>query len=321
MKGKIIWLMLMCNFSYAISTEDMVRNSHSGAVNLIQNNHAEKYVPNYSESSAIQTGNDFASIDDATLKNNANTKIIDANTSKDSSATSTIVKTSKRKTLDTFNESSMFQEAKKIYNTPLLKEITKDCRETINEPEDHYTKHTVLEERSDIVYEEQICEKPGDIVQCERELKLECEKFVDRSAAGIKNVTGNLSINWNENTGILTANTGWQGRVRCHTYNYYINFDVDNKDHIKEFRLTNVAEDDHIHISVNDKEVFSAPGGYRCELNAVRHQAPNLDLLSYLHNGQNKIGIALIVGGLGIGEITIKVRAEKPYCEQFKEGV
>ena len=316
------------SYGVEINLELLASAGNSNAINAIQNDKAEKFIPKYSTNSANQVGSDFAGMDDGALKAKADQEILEAKASKTPTPASTIVQTSERQMLDNFEQTKIFEKAKEVYADPakkLAEIVSKDCKETINEQKDPYTRETSTEEKTDIEYEEKTCEKPNNAINCERNLEVKCEVSQPCEKVGIKNVKGNLYINWNANTGVLIASTGGKGRHGCVYYNYHIDFEVEDKKRIKEFTLTNVAEDDYLQVKINGTSVFVGPWGGTvlnanpCELNAMRYQTPNTDLIPYLSDGNNKIEIVLVVDGLGSGSVQFKISANPKCCAKFKE--
>lgn len=296
------------------SIETVVNSSlsHSKGVFSKSADELGQHIPKYEPGIESKTAREFASINDADLNQKGQDAI---------EKTPIISDVIKKNPLPNYENLKLFKRAESIYADPaaMLEKLLEDCSEKINTPDNQYTKSRIKKDSIKTIEEQKSCERPADNLFCEKTLKVECEVPQPCDLVGIKNVTGNISIDWNSETGILTASSGWKGRHSCHTYNYYINFEIEDKKRIKEFKLTNVTEDDHIQIKVNDTAVYTFPGGGPCELGAVRSQAPNVDLTSYLKDGQNQIQIVLTVGGYGLCTATFKVSAEKKCCDKFKD--
>lgn len=162
-----------------------------------------------------------------------------------------------------------------------------------------------------------------------------CRKSSECDAVGIENVKGR-NVDWNVASGKLvltfesqrTPEVKRKNKSNCRFYDYQITFDLEDKERMKEFKVDQTDEDDHLQIKINGQIVFTAPspafssyfitrpdGRWSCEMGRTSHQNPNLDLLPYLVKGINTIDVIHAVSRAGGGSVKMQVRAEKKCCK------
>ena len=196
MRNRIFFIVILiwaCNIGYAIDAdlESFVRGSHSSAKNL-----ASEKMPNYSKASTNQAVNQFGHLDDAQLKSHGDSK-------KSEMQNSDLMKTMTRRPLDNLENHTMFKKADRVQedldkdSTALLKTLGKDCSKQINEAKNHYTKHTIQENKVDTDYEEIVCEKPTNDVTCERTLNVQCDAVEECEMGGIVKGSLDTGMDWN----------------------------------------------------------------------------------------------------------------------------
>ena len=148
---------------------------------------------------------------------------------------------------------------------------------------------------------------------------------------------------WFDNGELLMGKqdyAGWGGF--CTSYDRKATFELINIDKIKEFTLIHVRFDDYIEIDVNGQRVFAGPDGgatkaevvqgknffgssllddgtgqlKSCERSTDWHRQPNINLIPYLHEGQNTIRFKVVTTGTGTG--SLKIRAKQICCVDWE---
>lgn len=346
---KAILLIMLYNFipSYG-DVEFLARNGNSDAINAIQNDKAEKFIPNYSVSAANQAGNEFDGMDDGALKAKADQRIVEAKTSKTATPTATVVQTSERPVLDNFEQTQIFEKANEVYADPakkLAEIVSKDCRETINDSTDPYTREMYTEEKTDIEYEEKVCEKPTDNVVCERSLEVKCEATQECEMGGIVQGSLDTGMEWNYTyprlrlgtVGVYYFNCGHA----CHKETRFAKFKIQNKDAIRSFRLKKLFLNNLLMIKFNGVTVYNSLGGDRleianiydpgsyinagngrsghCLINAGRKTADDvdIDLFPHLVEGENTIDMELVYSFYG--HIHFEIEARQQCCTKLSD--
>lgn len=131
-------------------------------------------------------------------------------------------------------------------------------------------------------------------------------------------------VGWNAHTlqfRVSQYREGWS----CGSYAGTLQFFVDDLSKIQQFLLIGGRYDDHIRISVNDVQVANEPtkgtklvqfsemhvdiGHERpihCEGGSTNHLG-NYDLKPYLKQGVNTLKIEVVIGGVGLGEVDLRV--------------
>jgi hypothetical protein len=346
----MLLILTLTGLSYAIdsSFESFVQSGHAASANLAQDDNATKSVPQYSSQSASQVGNNFAVIDDEALKKTANQKILSAHASQDTSAETIIVQSFDRKEIDNFEKQDAFEKAEKILEDPisLLKQITEqDCHERLNTSQNHYTKHTLQEEKTDIDYEERVCEKPTDNVTCERTLDVKCDAMEECEMGGIVKGSLDTGMEWdytypNLRLGTVGTYYFYCGQA-CRKETRFANFKVQNKDAISSFRIKKLFLNNLLMIKLNGTTVYNSLGGDRleianindsrshidaglgksghCEINAGRQIADyvDIDLLPYLKEGENRIDMELVYSFYG--HIHFEIEARQQCCTKLAD--
>ena len=204
------------------------------------------------------------------------------------------------------------------------------------------------EQQKNTEYDQLFCEEPRNNYSCNDSVQLKC---TTPSATPMqpKNFRSTLPINFNPYTKELTFGWNVNGVLnggRGQVFDYSIDFNVPDKDKINQFQLMNIGWDDHVRITVNNQPIFIGPfGGDRMvflhspshsffrpyhrvildgsgrsepsELHGWRTASPNLDIRPYLNNGDNKIHVRVVVGG--VGGIWVRFLANFKNCDAWSE--
>lgn len=185
--------------------------------------------------------------------------------------------------------------------------------------------------------------------ECDRKLKVECQRSEDCDAHGIVLKTISSDMKWVYKYPELTlgtiADNYWTGN--CQKYDRTTTFEIKNTRAIDEFKIIEVGYDDHMRVEVNGHQVFIGPNdgnklvvenvlerniyGYEyyvpkvntgksivdCELYISRKDSKNIDIKPYLKEGVNTIRIEVLVSGAGEG--WIKIRTKQHCCKGWTE--
>ena len=159
-------------------------------------------------------------------------------------------------------------------------------------------------------------------------VSIKCKQQSDCDKGGIisASVTSDMKFEYTKpDLTIGTIADGYWGGI-CQTYDRVTEFEIKNKDKVKEFMLTEVGFDDHIWITLNGDTIYVGPyGGEKvevvnwrvengksrlaCELKTNWHFGNlNIDLRSKLKEGKNTLFMRVIVSGNGEGWMKIKAR-------------
>jgi hypothetical protein len=132
-------------------------------------------------------------------------------------------------------------------------------------------------------------------------------------------------------------------RKRCGLIDKELNFEIKDKENIRDFVVTNIQYSDWIRISVNGVQVHNDTGGNgsfwrerswhggygeftdlysgsvvrTCNTKRFYNTSPNVDLVPYLRDGNNTIRIELAFGNRG--QLYLELRATQYCCSRWKE--
>ncbi len=227
-----------------------------------------------------------------------------------------------------------------------LKEFGVDCKTVKGDKriEPEYFLQTKITQHKDTIYNQTFCEELRNKYSCTNSLSLRCISPTTDPLTASDFTGTTLPVNFDSTSGILTF--GWNKNFTMHggagkQYNHKITFKLTNKDGVAEFKLKDVGWDDHLRVTINDHQIFLAPvshgnkleliksrwfyrvkvddsgNTYNPEYNRWHRRTPNIDLKPYLKNGQNTIGITLIVGGMG--GLWLKFKASFKKCNSWQE--
>jgi hypothetical protein len=215
-------------------------------------------------------------------------------------------------------------------------------------------KHTVTVKDTRVVEETKKCDEPVPArYNCQRDLSLKCEKTGECDAGGI--VKGELSANvsYKESYPIIKIGTIDKVRLsrKCGLMNKRVNFKIKNKHLITEFKLGKVDYSDYIRISLNGTQVLNTTGGKGAfKREHTRHSIlrrydestfhefdnlisgnviktcntkkwyklnPDIDLISYLKEGDNYLDIELAFGNAG--RLYMELVSRQHCCDKWIE--
>ncbi|WP_039459104.1 hypothetical protein [Candidatus Jidaibacter acanthamoebae] len=193
-----------------------------------------------------------------------------------------------------------------------------------------------------------LCNKKREVREklCSDVLKtLKCEKTGACDSGGIVLTSIASDMKWVYQNMVLTlgtiANNYWGGA--CVKYFRSTKFEVKNKNLIEEFRIIQVGYDDYMRVTINGVQVYIGPESgtqlevvtrpsrwwgqhklvntgtrdFACERNTNWQFNTNIDLKSYLKEGDNQIDIEVIVYGGGEGWVLIQ--AKQHCCTKWVE--
>ncbi len=197
------------------------------------------------------------------------------------------------------------------------------------DPKYHYECH----KKRDV--KEKICEDQITSIKCKASKECDLGGIVLNSVAS--------DMMFHNDRGILTIGTisdnYWRGH--CNLYDKTTTFKIKNLKAIKDFTIFNVGFDDYMEIFVNGVSVYAGPDGGKdlkvvwkkqkfwgqvpfvnnghidkqCERGKNWNFNVNINLISYLKEGENSIGIKVFVSGYGEG--WLKIRAKQNCCSQW----
>jgi len=333
----LIALFMSINVAGA-SIDDVVNSSLVQSQNVFSKSVDElgKHIPKYESGIESKTANEFASLNDADLKQKGQAAIAN---------TPVISETMKKDPLPNYENLDAFKRSEKVWSDPVtnLQNLFKECTEKANEQKNPYTKRSYKKLEKDVEEEIQTCEKPNQNIKCEKTLELKCDATVDCDGNGIivSSIKAN-DINWSYQNSHLhlgtLADNYWGGW--CTIYDRQVEFQIKNKHLISELKLIQVSYDDYLWIKVNDNTVYIGPyggtelqvvttgwrnrlvvsngqGTYGCDGGANQGGMLDIDLRSYLKEGANTIWTRTIVGGAG--EFYMQVKARQQCCSDVKE--
>lgn len=149
-------------------------------------------------------------------------------------------------------------------------------------------------------------ETEDDVRTCDKYIEPDC---VDGSK--LVNITGGSETSFNYP--YLQTNISWRGGHGCSKYYAHSNIYIKDASAIQAFKLLSVGWDDVIRIKLNGTVVFSngnVDAGW-CERGTVFHSSPNINLLPYLINGNNKLELAVGVAGMGFASAKYVLNYQK----------
>lgn len=260
----LFFLIIIRNSIYADTNEQMVveqMQQLQGSFGV--NNNAGEFL-GYSESEAMKTGENLDNLNDAELKNKAGQKMEAANMKKGSMAENITAAASNKRTLEGFENHSMFTKADEIFKDPItmLNKLTAvKCKKILGTSANHYTKKTITETKYDTEIEEQICEQPAGNIVCEKTLNLECE-----STQNCENKTISITSSSPELI-VMTSDLGWVMGLNKNTSRYYnqlhilrifIDFKVFGSERVNKLLFSKIRSKSPIRILLNGTEVFNS---------------------------------------------------------------
>lgn len=183
-----------------------------------------------------------------------------------------------------------------------------------------------------------LCNKVRDakIKTCNDQIvSIKCKDSYECDMGGIEPGSVASDVKFEHKGGILTIGTicdnCWSGA--CAVYDRNTSFRIKNLSLIKEFIIFKVGFDDYLRITINGHIVYVGPHGGnklevktlrdrifghqvvdfgtgtdRCELGTSWVRDVNIDLKSYLNEGENNLHIRVIVSGAGEGWLQIKAK-------------
>lgn len=206
--------------------------------------------------------------------------------------------------------------------------------------------HDQRGENNSVSYESVVCEELKNTYQCREYLEVKC---IDRELQDLtaqyfssdlpvrdNNIDKTVIIGWDNQKQIL----GGRGKI----FDYIVNFNIHDISQLIELKLLNVGFDDHLLLSINNKQIFMGPrfgnkieiisdhisGKYHnisidnsnrfypIEGNKWHFKAVNLDIKKYLNAQSNQMNIRLGVGGYGGIKLMLKGKISK--CIKWQEG-
>ena len=348
----LILLIFTAKSSFAASLEELIQSDLASKKTFIRDEAAEDAIPSYSRTGAEIKGEEIASKAEAALKAEADQKI--ASSKKDTAGEGIVATTMERQPLDGFEEHEMFTEADKIWSDPVaaMNEFD-DCKTRINNAENQYTKRTIKETKFDEIIEERICEKPAGNVVCEKTLSVGCEGeevcsfdkgddglFTSKSNRELMEVSGGLRLRYYDtilelgNEKEYTYDVGKHG---CVMKEFTAKFYIGKLDRVSHFTLTEVFENNLLHVEINGHVVYNGLGGHDlwissshtisaggnkngdCGINAghTSWKAAHFDILKngFLKEGENHMKIKLAVHWLG--HAGVRIDARKKCCSRL----
>lgn len=201
-------------------------------------------------------------------------------------------------------------------------------------------------ENNNASYESVVCEELKNTYQCREYLEVKC---IDRELQNLtaqyfssdlpvrdNNIDKTVIIGWDNQKQIL----GGRGKI----FDYIVNFNIHDIGQLIELKLLNVGFDDHLLLSINNKQIFMGPrvgnkieiiSGYissqyhlisidnsnkfySIEGNKWHFKVVNLDIKRYLNAQSNQMNIRLGVGGYGGIRLILKGKISK--CIKWEEN-
>lgn len=231
------------------------------------------------------------------------------------------------------------------------KRILQDCKNSPIDNNDPTLKtYKVMVEEIKTITDSKTCEETTIVENsCEKELKIRCEYNSLCNSGGIVLSSIDTDMKWeysNDHFILGTISDNYWGGY-CATYDRTTKFEIKNVDKIHEFKIVEEGFDDYLWVKINDTTVYIGPDGgdklevqertrrngrrhrkynvvynghsdQACERNTSRVIHQEIDLKSYLKNGQNEVFMRTIVSGGG--EAWIKIRAKQFCCGKWIES-
>lgn len=233
----------------------------------------------------------------------------------------------------------------------LLKHLTKQLDILgINCKTNHDTKLTKPRDQGVVDnnsrYDSMICEELKNEYQCREYLEVRCvdrevrdltaQYFISNLPIRNNNIDKTVIIGWDNNREIL----GGRGKI----FDYIVNFNIDDIEQLQELQLLSVGFDDHVLLSLNNRQIFMGPllGNkieiitnpvpgkhhnisiddsnrlYPIEGHTWHFKTLNLDIKRYLNAQSNQMNIRLAVGGYGGIKLILKGKISK--CIKWEES-
>lgn len=336
---------LILTQSYAEqSIEELANSGLLKSQGMASSEESGEAIPNYSKSEVENEANNLDNLDDAEMRTKSEQKMGTA----DSNSAEGITRDSNTKTIKGFENQEIFTKADKINEDPISayeRMTSEGCKEKENQQKPHYKKVTKKELVTDIEIYEETCEMPAGNIVCEKTLSVTCDDNRECSGdnGGIEGGSVASDMKFVYRYPYLTVGTisdnYWNGR--CQEYSRRTTFTVKDKARVKEFRIVRVGYDDYLQIKVNGSQVYNGPkGGYKlettggrgffggssvdtgngvygCELDTNWNFGVDIDLRSYLRDGENTIDTKVIVAGRGEG--WMEIIASQYCCRSFSD--
>jgi hypothetical protein len=341
-------------FSIAESSLEEIAKDGIGKSNGIFTNSPEvlgpKYIPGYEADVDKKAGHEFIYVDDTSLKDKANRKMLTASNEKNKvTGEGIILDTMSRNHLTNYENLTLFKRAEEVYANPIemmAKLTAADCVES-NKQSNQYARRIYKKKEKQIEDEKRSCERVANNIVCEKTLVLGCEEKVecDGNRISLKSFAGDLLWSYRYpyfHLGLKDDNY-WKGI--CEVYERKVEFNISNKDTIDEVKLIYIAFDDYVWVKVNDHTVYVGPDGgdkievvdvqvtdgkvtdgkvtngknkQPCERSINQKKNVDIDLKPYLRDGENSIWVRVIVSGGG--EFSMDIKTKQHCCTKIVDN-
>lgn len=199
---------------------------------------------------------------------------------------------------------------------------------------------------NNVRYDSVLCEELKNEYQCREYLEVKC---IDREIKDLTTQYFSSNLPIRDNNIDKTVVIGWDNQKqilggRGKIFDYIVNFNIQDIDQLIELKLLTVGFDDHLLLSINNKQIFMGPlfgdkieiisdhiSGkyhnisidnsnkfYSIEGNKWHFKAVNLDIKRYLNGQSNQMNIRLGVGGYGGIKLILKGKISK--CIKWEES-